>query len=451
MKHYLNINGIIFFLMLYFVLPVYAQNNNLSYVSMFEQGNYREAMDTISSRLNEIYSKRVGDKRVPSDFVSIEKTGDEADLIALFRNRKEKGFFVEDNPEIADLHLYAGKCSTKLGKKRDSLNHYVQSLRFRRITAGRDDEIYFQISQVFKSMNSRIYFKGYVDALEQAYALNSMKYEYSYELGLALYPTTEQKKAIYHLERYLSLSGKTDADVLLKLANLYESTGNYLNAEKYYNEYLRINPDDVKAVFGAGYIAYYRTGNYTLAEFMFKGVLQKGSKDDLYRMAKSDEYLGDMSYSNLKFDTAIQYYIDSTVFHRQAEEEVSVKEKEKSEIDNRINDLKMNIINNKNSLKYDDYKNLLDEYEGLLDEQGEKESELQALKYNLKQLCPGKVQWNIALCYHKKGDRADGMQEKKDNYTEAIKYYREAMRKDYNTDKAREIILKLQLKIKRGY
>ncbi|HPS56549.1 MAG TPA: tetratricopeptide repeat protein [Spirochaetota bacterium] len=432
-------------------LRVSGQNSDLLYVSMFDQGNYRDAMDTINSRLYEIYGKRVSDKRVPSDFVSIEKTGDEADLIALFRNRKEKGFFIEDNPELADLHLYAGKCSMKLGKKRDSLNHYVQSLRFRRITTERDDEIYYQISQIFKSMNNQIYFKGYVDALEQAYALNSRKYEYSYELGLAMYPTTEKKKAIYHLERYLSLSGKTDADILLKLANLYESIGNYLNAEKYYNEYLRLNPDDVNAIFGAGYIAYYRTGNYTLAEFMFQGVLQKGSKNDTYRLAKSNEYLGDMSYSNLRFDKAIRYYIDSTEFHHQVEQEVSAKEKEKAEIDNRVNDLKMNIINNKDSLKYDDYKNLLDEYEGLLDEQGEKDSELQLLKYNLKQLCPGKVQWNIALCYHKKGDRAVGMQEKKDNYTEAIKYYREAMRDDYNTDKAREIILKLQLKIKRGY
>ena len=429
----------------------FSQNGDRSYIQMFDQGNYRDAMETIKTRLYETYSKRVSDKRVPSDFISIEKTGDEADLIALFRNRKEKGFFIEDNPELADMHLYAGKCSMKLGRKRDSLNHYVQSLRFRRITAARDDEVYYQISQVFKSMNNQVYFKGYVDALEQAYSLNSLKYEYSYELGLALYPTTEQKKAIYHLERYLYLSGKNDPDVLLKLANLNESTGNYLNAEKYYNEYLRQNPDDVNAIFGAGYIAYYRTGNYTLAEFMFQGVLQKGSKKDSYRLAKSNEYLGDMSFSNLKFDKAIQYYTDSTVFHRTVQQQVAEKEKEKVEIDSKIDELKMNIINNKDSLKYDDYKNLLDEYEGLLDEQGEKESELQLLKYNLRQLCPGKVQWNIARCYHKKGDRAEGIQEKKDNYNNAITYYREAMREDYNTDKAREIILKLQLKIKRGY
>ncbi len=413
MRHFLNISRIVFILMIFLSQPVFPQNGDFLYVTMFDQGNYKDAMDIITSRLSEIYSKRVSDKRVPSDFVSIEKTGNEADLIALFRNRKEKGFFIEDNPELADLHLYAGKCSMKLGKKKDSLNHYVQSLMFRRITAERDDEIYYQISQVFKSMNNQIYFKGYVDALEQAYALNSMKYEYSYELGMALYPTTEQKKAIYHLERYLSLSGKTDADVLLKLANLYESIGNYLNAEKYYNEYLRFNPEDVSAIFSTGYIAYYRTGNYTLAEFMFQGVLQKCSKKDAYRLAKANEYLGDMSFSNLKFDKAIQYYTDSTVFHRQAKQDVSTKEKEKAEIDTRINELKINIINNKDLLKYDDYKNLLDEYEGLLDEQGEKESELQLLKYNLKQLCPGKVQWDIALCYHKKGDRADGMQEKK--------------------------------------
>lgn len=451
MRLFINIRSFIFIFLLGLITPAYNQTGDLSYSQLFDQGKYREAMNAINIRLTDIYSKRVSEKRVPSDFVSIEKTGDEADLIALFRNRKEKGFFIEDNPELADLHLYAGKCSIKLGKKRDSLNHYVQSLRFRRITSERDDEIYYQISQIFKSMNNEMYFKGYVDSLEQAYSLNSMKYEYSHELGLALYPTSEKKKAIYHLERYLGLSGRTDEDVLLKLGNLYESIGNYLNAEKYYNEYLRLKPDDVNVIFGVGYIACFRTGNYTLAEFMFEGVLQKASRDDTYRLAKSSEYLGDMSFSNLKYDKAIQYYNYSTEFHRQAAQAVIAGEKEKAEIDGRVDELKMNIINNKDSLKYDEYKNLLDEYEGLLDEQGEKESQLQVLRYNLKLLCTGKVQWNIAMCYHKKGDRADGMQQKKDNYSEAIRYYREAMREDYNTDESREIILKLQLKIKRGY
>ena len=451
MKKIFNISWIISIIIVISVHPDYAQGNGLSYTVLYEQGDYKQAFAIINEQLVNVYSKRVSDKRVPSDFVSIEKTGDEADLIALFRNRKEKGFFIEDNPELANLHLYAGMCSIKLGKKRDSFNHYIQSLRFRRITTERDYEIYYQISQVFKSMNNKIYFKGYIDALEQAYSLNMMKYEYSYELGFALYPTKESKKAIYHLERYLNLSGKTDSEVLLKIANLYESTGNYLNAEKYYNEYIRLKPDDINAMFAAGYIAYYRTGNYTLAEFMFQGVLQKASAKDIYRIAKSNEYLGDMAFSNLKFDNAIKYYSNSVLLHQQLERDVSEKQKEKAEIDSRINELKMNIINNKNSMRYDDYNNLLDEYEGLLDEQGEQESALDLLKYNLKQLCPGKVQWNIALCYEKKGDRAVSGKEKKNNYTESIKYYREAMRYGYKTDKAREIILKLQLKIKRGY
>ena len=139
MRLFINIRVLIFIFLIVLITPAYNQTDDSSYRSLFEQGKYREAMNAIEVRLNDIYSKRASDKRVPSDFVSIDKTGDEADLIALFRNRKEKGFFIEDNPELADLHLFAGNCSMKLGKKRDSLNHYVQSLRFRRITSERDD------------------------------------------------------------------------------------------------------------------------------------------------------------------------------------------------------------------------------------------------------------------------------------------------------------------------
>ena len=80
----------------------------------------------------------------------------------------------------------------------------------------------------------------------------------------------------------------------------------------------------------------------------------------------------------------------------------------------------INIINNKDSLRYDEYKDLLDEYEGLLVEQGEKRVNFTLLRYNLKQLCPGKVQWNIAMCYHKKETEPMDAA-KKDNYSEAIR------------------------------
>lgn len=420
------------------VITLYGQNN--AYIQIINSGDYKSALGQILLKIHDIYSKRAGDKRIPSDYLSINSTESEVDLIELFRNRKERGFFIEDNPELAELHQYAGLCYLKLGSRKDSLNHYIQSLRFRKVVFERDDEIYYQISQVFKSLDQKIYFKGYIDALEQAYSLNSSKYEYSYELGMALIPTAEKKKAIYHLERYLDLSGKTDEKVLLSIAGLYEGIGRYIEAEKYYNEYLKLKPDDVNIMFAAGYIAYFRTGNYTLADFMFQGVLQKAPETDLYRRAKANEYLGDMALSNLEYDKAAAYYINTIAFHVKTEEMIAEKEKQKKEIDGRITDLKINLLNNKDQMKYDEYKNLLDEYEQLTGDLGEIEGELQQLNYNLRQLMPGKVNWNLGLVY-----------EKKKAYSEAIKYYRAAMKYEYNAGEAREIIKKLQLKINRGY
>jgi len=429
----------------------YAQDVEAGYEAELKAGNYQKALDQIIGRLNEIYSSRVTERRIPSDYLSFNSPGSEIDLIALFRGRQESGFFVEDNPELAELHVNAGMCYRLFGKRKDALNHYIQSLRFRRLENRRDDVIFYQISQVFKGMDSNIYFKGYIDALEQAYSLNSTKFEYSYELGMALVPTPEKKKAVYHLERFLSLSGQSDPEVLLTIAGLYESMGRYLESEKYYNEYLRLKPEDFNIMFATGYNAFYRTGNFTLAEFMFQGVLQKAPAGDHFKRAKSNEYLGDMAMSDVKYDRAIDYYKNVIVIHTELEKKISVSESEKKEIDSRLNEIKGVLLNEKDLMKYDEYKNLLDDYESLLSEQGEKQSELDTIRFSLKQLGPGKVRWNMAQCYERKGDRSDGVTPKKENYSEAVKYYRESMKYEYNAGKARENIKKLQLKIKRGY
>lgn len=433
-----------FFLAL-FVSQSHAQDN--TYKDLYLKGDYKNALGIIITKLNEIYSTRVSDKEIPANYFPIDNDKSESDsekkkktLIRLFHGRKEKGFYIEDNPVLADLHLYAGLCYGKLGKKYDALNHYIQSLRFRNITSDRDDEIYYQISQIFRSMNDPLYFKGYIDALEQAYTLNNTKYEYSYELGMSLFLTPDKKRAIFHLERYLFISGKADADVYLKLANLYESIERYIECEKYYNEYLRLKPDDINIMFAAGYIAYYRTGNYTLAEFMLQGVLSKAGEREVYLRAKANEYLGDMALSSLKYDLAISYYGNSITYCIELEKQIKQKEQEKLEIENNINTLKMSILNNKNAIKFVEYESLLIDYDSMLNELGKKESELKLLYYNLKKLTPGRVHWNMAVTL-----------EKKEDYLEAIRFYEAAVKYEYNKEKARLIIDKLRLKIKRGY
>jgi len=412
---------------------LYAQGAE-DYISLYQNNEYQKSYDLIISKLNVIYSKRVEDKRIPAGYIALSNVGEDVDLLTLFRNRKEKGFFIEDNSEISELHYFAGRCSVKLGKNKEGLNHYVQSLRFRKIEPARDDVLFYEICQVFKTYNEPSYFKGYIDALEQAYELNPSKYQYSFELGYALSSTKDKKKAIFHLKRYVEDSGEEmKPEVYLKLGTLYESIGKYVETEKYYNEYLRLKPDDAEILFALGYISYSRTGNYVLAESSLQRALKILKDEDLYRRSKSYEYLGDMSYNNLKFEKALSFYYECINFQAKVLEKIAAKNDEKKAKSVNINELKSALINSKEFEKYEDY-------EILLDERNKLDKEIEALQLEFNKLQPGRVRWFIAVS-----------NEKIEKFDEAIKYYREAVKYDYNSNNAREMIVKLQLKIKRGY
>ena len=411
-----------------------AQTESGDFKTLFNSGNYTKSLEVINTRLSNYYLKRVEDRRIPEQMVSILNVGEKTDLIQLFRKRKEKGFLIEDNPEMAELHLYAARSLSALNKKRDSLNNYIQSLRFSKYEDMKDDVIYYEIAGIFKTMEGGIYFKGYIDSLEQAYIFNKNNYQYSRELGLALFRTEDKKKAAFHLERFVEQSGEQpDPEIYLKLASIYESIKKYMEAEKYYNEYLRYKPEEGTTHYSLGYLAYFHTGNYTLAESSFNAALRLIREDDFYRRAKSLEYLADMSYSNLKYKRSMELYLNGIKYQDMINERIEQKKKELAEINQKINEMKSEVI-------YKQDFNNFEAFEMLRDDQGKIETELDSLKYQFRNMNPGKIRWNIAEIYTKTG-----------NYEEAIKYYREAVHFNYNANLSRDMIKKLQLKIRRGY
>ncbi|MCL1865419.1 MAG: tetratricopeptide repeat protein [Spirochaetes bacterium] len=416
-----------------FVSPLLAQSAD-DYRALYENKKYGESYDIVISRLNEIYSKMVEEKRVPVGYISLTNIAEDVDLVSLFRNRKEKGFFLGDNSELSELHLFAARCSVQLNRKRDGLNHYIQSLRFKKTELQRDDVIFYEISQLFKTYDEPLYFKGYIDALEQAYTLNRTEYKYSHELGNALYTTKEIKKAIFHLRRYVDNSqGSIEPEIYLKLASLYEGIEKYLETEKYYNEYLRLKPDDAEILFALGYIAYLKTGNYIMAESFLNRALTILPNDDIYRRSKSYEYLGDMLFNNLKYKKAIEHYLQCINYQTSILNSIDSNKTKRLKKNAEINKLKETLIYNKEFEKYE-------EYEILVDERNKIDKDIENLQLEFTKLQPGKVRWFIAVSY-----------EKIEQYEEAINYYREAISYNYNPNSARDMIIKLRLKIKRGY
>lgn len=421
-------------LILFSPININAQTESGNYKSAYNAKNYSKTLELINSRLTEYYLKRVEDKRIPEQMISILNVGEKTDLVQLFRKRKEKGFLIEDNPEMAELHLYAGRSLSAMNKKKDALNHYIQSLRFSKFEDMKDDVVYYEIAGIFKTMEEGIYFKGYTDSLEQAYIFNKNNYQYSLELGLALFRTEEKKKSAYHLERYVSLSDeKPDPSIYLKLASLYESIKNYLLAEKYYNEYLRNKSDDGAVHYSLGYLCYFHTGNYILAESSFNAALKLLRDDDLYRRSKSQEYLGDISYSNLRYNRSIELYLNVIKYQEMIQLKIDEKKKNLSEINEKIAIMKSDVI-------YKQDFNNFEEFEMLQDDKGKLETEIDNFKYQFNSMNPGKIRWNIAEIYTKTG-----------KYENAIKYYREAIHFNYNANLSRDMITKLQLKIRRGY
>lgn len=411
---------------------ILAQGNEAEdFISLFNNANYARSLDIINKKLDVFYSSRVADKRIPTGFITMKNISREVDLKMLFRNRKVEPFFIEDKPDISILHLYAARNYFKLTNYDYSLNHYIQCLRFKKVEEKKDDIIYYEISQVFKKGN---YFNAYINWLETASSLNMDNYSYSLELGRALYRTGMKKRAIYHLERYLAgTNDQISPELFLMLGNLYEDIAKYLETEKYYIKYLEKKPDDGQIHFALGHIAYLRTGNYPLALQSLDKALQLLPEKELFKKSKTYEYKADIALQELEFDKAVQYYTETIRYQKNISEEITSKNKEINDLNERIRDLKSSLLKVENFEKYE-------EYENLMDDKGKKEAELHQIENEYNKLNAGKVRWNIAYSL-----------ERMEKLNEAIAYYRDAISFDFNSNQARKKIINLELKIKRGY
>ena len=426
---------IIIFCLVQPLLPLFAQPvNKGDFITLYNQGKYDQVIEITKSRLASIYVKKDDKKKLSFDFIPPKETEEVVDLNELFRKRKAEGFFIEDNNELSTLHLYSARSYFQLSEYDAALNHFYQALRFKHVEFDKDDIIYYEISQVYKALDL---FAGYTRALETAYTLNPKKYEYSLELGKTLKSTNSKKKAIYHLERYVKSRGDEldDPDLFLLIGNLNEDIGRYLETEKYYKKYLEKRIDDGYIHFALGYLAFKRTGDYELAIDSFDRSLTLLPEKELLRRSKAFEYKGDIKLKELEFEKAADFYLETVQYQDKIKSDIKDKIDEILKIKEDIQDIKTSILNEKKDIynKYIEYKNLQTN-------RGEIQHKNKEQKYEFEKLNAGKIRWNLAESYERMG-----------KLEQAVKYYREAISFNYNSNSAREKILKLELKMKRGY
>lgn len=411
-------------------LSAEAIGNN-DFVSLYNTGKYKTALDIISGNLKKIYEARADNRIISSDYIQIKEKQDKKDINELFRNRKAKGFFIEENQELFNNHLYAARCSSMMYKYDSALNHYYQSLRFKPADSNLDSTVAYEIAQVYNKRNN---IEAYHNFLEAACAFDPEKYQYSLELGKSLANTKNKKKAIYHIERYITSQGDAaNSNLFLLIGTLYEEIERYLEAVNYYKKYLRQDDKNGEIYFSLGYLAYSKTGDYSLAFDCFKKSLSYISENDMFRRSKANEYMGDMCMKDLDFKEAGGHYLETVKYQNAAKAKIDSKEREISEINEQIRIIKSSLIKGPDFDKYNKYQ-MLQEKKGSL-EQEKKEEE-----YAFTKLNAGKIRWNLAESF-----------EKMKNPEEAIKYYRESITFNYNSVNARKKIIKLKLKIERGY
>ncbi len=398
---------------------------------LYDKRDYNAALEKARARMAAIYEGRSGGRITPAEH-DIMKNLESGKILLrkAFRERKPGGFFIEDNSELSELHVYAARCYYRQGKYDEALSHYYQALRFRIITRGRDDILYHEMAQVYRDQSRP---DAYSRMLEAAYELNPSKTDYSLELGLSLSKTNEKKKSIFHLERYLgSKEDLEDPKLHLVLGNLYEDTGRYLDTVEHYKKYLAKKPDDGYIHFALGFIAYRRTGNYGLAKSSFRESLKLLPQDDILRRSRANEYIGDIHMKDLEFDRAAEVYGNTARYQDEILADMRGRIEEIKKIREDIQKLRKTVAEK----GPDAGGEVFVEQE----KKGELELKNREKEYLFTKLNAGKVRWNLACSYERMGD-----------LVKAIDYYREAVAFDYNSNRARERIQKLQLKIMRGY
>jgi tetratricopeptide (TPR) repeat protein len=403
-----------------------------SYETLMTAGDYKSALAEIQKKFSDIYGTRVDGKRLPTDFITIGAAEESVDLNKLFRQRKAEPYFIEDNPGLYKLHRDAAVCYFNTGEYNLAISHNYQSLRYKIIAVGGDDAVFYDISQVYKKEG---YFRAYINSLETAYTVNPDNMEYSLELGKSLYRTNETKKAIFHLSRYLESKGENldDFSLLIMIANLNSDIGRYLETVKYYQRYLSKKTDDGFIHFALGYLAFNHTGNYRLAESELAEALKYLPAGEILRRQKCYEYTGDINMNELRFQNAVDSYLQTIQYEKIVQDDIKAKQDAVKNSNDEIRSLKASLLKERNFVKYSEYQFQSQERDRI-------EYELFMKNYEYRKLNSGKVRWNIGECY-----------EKIQNPEKAMAYYRECITYNYRSNEAREKIIKIQLKIKRGY
>jgi len=369
---------------------------------------------------------------VPTDFITAKKLEERINVNDLYRKRVAEGFFIEKNIELYTLHLDAARCLFRLGRLDESLNHYGQCLRFKELEPEKDDVIFSEIADVFRKRGDE---RAYARAMEAAYALNPGNHEHSLRLGVALYRTQEKKRALFHLERFIRWKGERleNPGLYLMIANLNEDTGRYLETVRYYQEYLAAKPDDGHIHFALGHLAFTRTGNYVLARASLARALELLPESDIFRRSKAYEYSADMAMRDLEFEKAVSLYGETIVYQDRIKKSLEEKDREIEKLNSDIRGVKSSLLKQPDFDTYTQYEYLMEEESKLRLERREK-------LYSYSKLDAGRVRWNMAECHERLGKLDD-----------AIRYYRECIAFDYDSSRARDRIVKLQLKISRGY
>ncbi|HPI13842.1 MAG: tetratricopeptide repeat protein [Spirochaetota bacterium] len=402
------------------------------YAGLYSRGDYAGAYEVIRKRLLAIYDERVDNRRIPADFITAKRLEERININDLYRNRTAEGFFIENNIELHNLHLGAARCLFRLGRLDDSLNHYGQCLRFKEPEPGKDDVILSEIADVFRGRGDA---GAYARALEAAYALNPENREHSRRLGIALYRTADRKKAIFHLERYVRWKGEglEEPGLYLLIANLNEDIGNYLETARFYREYLAAKPDDGHIHFALGHLAFKRTGDWGLARASLSRALELLPEGDIFRRSKAYEYSADMAMKDLEFEKAADLYGRTIVYQDRIKKRLEEKDREIEKLASDIRGVKSSLFKKPD---FDTY----NRYEFLMEEESRLRTERKEGLYSYSKLNAGRVRWNMAECYERLGKPQ-----------EAMRYYRECIAFDYDPSGARDRMVKIQLKISRGY
>lgn len=422
---------------------LFAQNSNImmapettssdnEYSNLIDEGKYEDALEIIEKDLSEELSKKVERKTIPSQYITFSALEEDIDVNTLFSERTLENFNIEDNEKLHRLYTDGGTCYAALKDNRKALTYLNEALRYKKIEYGVDDKIFYAAARVYKNMENVTAYRNF---LELSYKLNPSEGLYSKELGLSLYSSPYKEKAIHHLKKYVEINGDEieDHDIYLKVANLNADIDKHLEAEKYYRKYLQKEPEDGKAYYSLGVLAYQKSGNFNLALSCFENADQFLDSDQSLLRSKSYDYTGKILQRKLKYEQAIGWYTKSMELEDQFSGVVKELETKISEKKTYINELKVGLLKENNYTKYNEY-----EYESV--ELQKLEIEYKKQLYELSKYNGGELRWNTAFCYEQLGE-----------LEKAIEFYKAVIKYNYQPGLARDKIIKIQLKIKRGY